>query len=328
MKIIKGDALEKLKTLDEESIDCVITSPPYWQLRDYGVSGQLGLEETLEEYLENLIKVFDEVWRVLKAEGTVFVNLGDTYSSANGKIIGNTERRGYGKHKGYESIARKTNIKSKSRLCIPERFSIKMIEAGWILRNKIIWKKPNVMPESADDRFTNDYEEIFFFTKSQKYYFEKQYEAYSLKTLTGFKDNEMPEGNKSLKAGESKVGMRDNKKWLAVTNDIGRNMRTVWDEMITEEEMIQEIGDIWEIGVKGIKEAHFATFPEKLVRRCLISGCPENGKVLDIFLGSGTTLKVAQDMGLDGIGIELKQEYIDIAVNRIGNNLFNSLQVI
>lgn len=328
MKILKGDALEQLKKIETESIDCIVTSPPYWQLRDYGVEGQLGLEESLDEFLEKLTNIFQEAFRVLKPEGTVFINLGDTYSNAHGKLIGNTERKGFGFHPGYDSIYRKTKVKRKSRLCIPERFAIKMIEAGWILRNKIIWKKPNVMPESVTDRFINDYEEIFFFTKSQKYYFEKQYEAYSQKTLTAFKNNIMPSSHNYLKAGQSKVGMRDNKEWLAVVSEKGRNMRTVWDELITEEDMMGEVGDIWEIGVKGVKEAHFATFPEKLVRRCLISGCPEGGTVLDMFLGSGTTLKVAKDMGLNGIGIELKEEYIEMAVNRIGNSLFNKLEVL
>ena len=197
-------------------------------------------------------------------------------------------------------------------MMIPERFAIAMIERGWILINEIILHKPNVVPEAVQDRFTNDFEKIYFFTKNEKYFFEKQYEAFSEKTLTAFKDGIMPTGKKKmLGAGESRTGMREvNKPWKAAYNEKGRNMRTVW-----------------KIATKGIPEAHFATFPEELVKRCLLSGCPENGIVLDLFLGSGTTLKVAKRLNRSGIGIELNQKYIEIAKSRIGNDLFNEVQV-
>lgn len=290
IQILHGDALEKIKSLKDKSVDCIVTSPPYWQLRDYGVVGQLGLEDTVEEYIEKLLKIFNECWRALKDTGTVFINMGDIYSSSK-----------------YISIRR------KSRMMIPEKIAIAMIEKGWILRNEIIWHKPNVVPEAVQDRFTNDFEKIYFFTKSEKYFFEKQYEAFSEKTLTAFKDGIMPTGKKKmLGAGESRTGMREvNKPWKAVYNEKGRNMRTVW-----------------KIATKGISEAHFATFPEELVRRCILAGCPENGIVLDLFLGSGTTLKVAKRLNRNGIGIELNQEYIQIAKKRIGNDLFNEIQII
>lgn len=289
IEILHGDALEEIKLLKDKSVDCIVTSPPYWQLRDYGVLGQLGLEDTVEEYIEKLIEIFNECWRVLKDTGTVFVNMGDTYS--NSKYI---------------------SIRRKSRMMIPEKIAIIMIEKGWILRNEIIWHKPNVVPEAVQDRFTNDFEKIYFFTKNEKYFFEKQYEAFAEKTLTAFKDGIMPTGKKKmLGAGESRTGMREvNKPWKAVYNEKGRNMRTVW-----------------KIATKGISEAHFATFPEELVRRCILAGCPENGIVLDPFLGSGTTLKVAKQLNRSGIGIELNQEYIQIAKKRIGKDLFNEIQV-
>ena len=187
-----------------------------------------------------------------------------------------------------------------------------MIDQGWILRNEIIWHKPNVLPESLNDRFTNDFEKIFFFTKNQKYYFKKQYEPYSEKTLNGFKDGVMPTGKKKmLEAGESKTAMkRIDKPWKAIYNENGRNMRTVWS-----------------IATKGIKERHYASFPEELVKRCLLAGCPIDGIVLDPFLGSGTTLKVAKSLNLNGVGVELKKEYIEIAVSRIGKGLFNKIEV-
>lgn len=311
LQIMHGDSLEILKTLADESVDCVVTSPPYWQIRDYGVSGQIGLENSVEEFIEKLMEVFNEIYRVLKKTGTLFLNLGDTYSNINAKLANRTNKKKYGIGDGYKVIPRKTAIKRKSKLMIPERLAIKMIEAGWILRNEIIWHKPNILPESVSDRFTNDFEKVFFFTKSQKYYFEKQYEPYSNKTLTGFgKDGIMPDSDNRLAAGESKTGMRENRKWKAIYNDKGRNMRTIWS-----------------IATKGIKEGHFATFPEELVKRCLLAGCPEGGVVLDCFLGSGTTLMVAKKLNMHGIGIELKREYIDIAVKRIGKDLFNDIEI-
>ena len=313
MKILKGDALEKLKELESESIDCIVTSPPYWQLRDYEVEGQLGLEKTLDEYMEKLLKIFDEAYRVLKETGTCFINIGDSYSS-NASIPVNG-RRGFLEGEENKTYSRKSNIRKKSKLLIPQRIAIMMIERGWILRNEIIWKKPNIMPESVEDRFTNDFEHIYFFTKSEKYYFKKQYEPYSEKTLSAFKNGVIPASHKYLEQEElknrPKSRMRDVKKdWLAVMSDKGRNMRAVW-----------------EIATIGIKEGHFATFPEKLVRRCLMSGCPEGGIVLDMFLGSGTTLKVARDMCLESIGIEIKEEYINLAVKRIGTSLFDSIEI-
>ena len=308
IKIFNGDALEKIKLLKDKSVDCIVTSPPYWQLRDYGVLGQLGLEETVEEYIKKLLDIFDECWRVLKDTGTVFINMGDTYSNVNSKLISGSNNKNY-----YIDKQKKTNIRRKSKMMIPERFAIAMIEKGWILRNEIIWHKPNVVPEAVQDRFTNDFEKIYFFTKSEKYFFEKQYETFSEKTLTAFKDGIMPTGKKKmLGAGKSRTGMREvNKPWKAVYNEKGRNMRTVW-----------------KIATKGIPEAHFATFPEELVKRCLLSGCPENGIVLDLFLGSGTTLKVAKKLNRNGIGVELNTEYISIAKKRIQEDMFNKIEIL
>ena len=311
MKIINGDSLKVLKTLDTESIDCIITSPPYWQLRDYNISGQIGLEENIEEYIEKLMLIMNELYRVLKKSGTFFLNIGDTYSNVNSKFSKRSNKK-RGKENTFKVIPRKTNIQRKSKMMIPERLCIKMIDQGWILRNEIIWHKPNVLPESLNDRFTNDFEKIFFFTKNQKYYFKKQYEPYSEKTLNDFKYGVMPTGKKKmLEAGESKTAMkRIDKPWKTIYNENGRNMRTVWS-----------------IATKGIKEGHYASFPEELVKRCLLAGCPIDGIVLDPFLGSGTTLKVAKSLNLNGVGVELKKEYIEIALSRIGEGLFNKIEV-
>ncbi len=302
MKILQGDVRKKLKEIEDNSIDCIVTSPPYWRLRDYGHDEQIGLEETPAEFIKNLCDVFDDCKRVLKDTGTLFVNLGDSYSHSNS--ISTVGRRGFYKDvKDLTLKKTKCMARKKSLVGIPAMFTIEMINRGWILRNKIIWQKTNVMPESVKDRFTNDYEEVFFFTKKEKYFFNKLYEPYAEKTLHAFKNGKIPNSHKYLEAGKSKCGMREGKEWLNVVSEKGRNMRTVWS-----------------IGTVGIKEAHFSTFPLELARRCLSAGCPNGGTVLDIFLGSGTTLLVARELNMHGIGIELVTKNIEIAKRRLGNN--------
>ena len=303
INLIQGSALEVLKGLDSKSINCVVTSPPYWRLRDYGSDQQIGLEETPEEFIANLCDTFDEVYRILKDNGTLFVNLGDSYSGNN--AISTKSRRGF--VKGIKDQMLKKNncvAKRKSLVGIPAMFQLEMIKRGWILRNKIIWQKSNVMPESVNDRFTNDYEEVFFFTKNQKYYFNKLYEPYSEKTLHSFKDGKIPNSHKYLEAGKSKTGMRDGREWIAVVSEKGRNMRTVW-----------------KIGTVGIKEAHFSTFPLELARRCVEAGCPKDGTVLDLFMGSGTTNIASAKLGIKSIGIELMEDNIEIAKKRIAREV-------
>ena len=180
--------MARLKDIPDESVDCVITSPPYWALRDYGIDGQLGLEPTFTEYLDKLLAIFDEVKRVLKKTGTLWVNLGDTYSGMKVGNTNNDQKEGV----NTESFKKpKSQIADKSLLAIPDRFKIGMIDrGGWICRNDIIWWKRNAMPSSAKDRFTVDYERVFFFTKSQKYYFETQYEPYHQSTETIIKKRE------------------------------------------------------------------------------------------------------------------------------------------
>src|SRR3990167_5715206 len=169
-KIYNIDALEGLKKLDSESVDCVVTSPPYWNLRDYGVEGQLGLEPTFQEYITKLIEIFDEVKRVLKKEGTCWVNIGDTYSGA-GAGQKDTGKAVY-EENDFRKKPSKTNLPDKSLCLIPFRFAILMQERGWILRNDIVWFKRNSMPSSVKDRFANKWEHIFFFVKNKKYYFD------------------------------------------------------------------------------------------------------------------------------------------------------------
>ena len=256
MRIIQGDSLEVLKTLPDESVDCVVTSPPYWALRDYGCEGQLGLEPTFQEYIDKLCKIFDEVKRVLKKEGTCWVNIGDTYASGGGAS----------RHKGYKdpkypngrtgefeepSANPQTGAKEKSLCQIPSRFAIEMTNRGWILRNEIIWHKPNCMPSSVEDRFTVDFEKVFFFVKNKKYYFEQILEPYESEPSESDR-NRNKAGEKYNGTGLFSEGERD------YYCKGGRNRRTVWS-----------------ITTKGFSEAHFATYPEALVEPMIKSGCPQ-----------------------------------------------------
>src|SRR3990167_5458664 len=222
-KILCGDSLTELKKLPAESIDCVMTSPPYWALRDYGIEGQLGLEPTFEEYIKNLCDIFDEVKRVLKKSGTCWINLGDTYS---GNKEGKTDNivSNYLKDTT-KNIHKKVNGVSEKSLCnIPARFSIEMQNRGWILRNVIIWHKPNCIPSSVKDRFTVDFEYLFFFVKNKKYFFETQNEPVKEESLirAEYKLNQTDYAWKAVNVQNlEKMGSR-------IVNPLGRNKRTVW----------------------------------------------------------------------------------------------------
>lgn len=298
-KIIQGDALDVLKTLPDESIDCVVTSPPYWALRNYGMDGQLGLESTFQEYIIKLCDIFNKVKRVLKKTGTCWVNLGDTYS---GNKEGKTDNKvsNYLKETTTNLHKKKGSVLEKSLCQIPSRFAIEMCNRGWILRNEIIWHKPNCMPSSVTDRFTVDFEKVFFFVKSKKYWFEQQFtptvELYS------------PERAKRPETSRMKAVYSSGKKaGNFTTNKLrpeGKNKRCVWS-----------------INTKPLREAHFAAFPESLIEPMIKSGCPVGGLVLDPFFGAGTTGLVAKKQSKNYIGIELNPEYIKIAEKRLAQQL-------
>ena len=314
-EILQGDCLEVLRTLESESIDCVVTSPPYWALRDYGVEGQLGLEPTFQEYITKLCDIFDEVKRVLKKEGTCWVNIGDTYMgnssySAKGrqgfgndkigminkskKPVRATDDDKYGESDGRLKCFGSDEVKDKSLCQIPSRFAIEMSNRGWILRNEIIWHKPNCMPQSVTDRFTVDFEKVFFFSKSKRYHFEQQME----KSIWADKDKRAGLGRlhyRGKREGEKGTGQEN----FVSLNEM-KNKRTVWT-----------------IPTKPFSDAHFATFPEKLIEPMILAGCPEGGIVLDPFMGAGTTAVVALKNGRNYIGTELNPEYIKIAEARI-----------
>ena len=248
--ILHGSALDQLKALEADSVDCCITSPPYWSLRDYKTEGQLGLEPTFQEYIKKLVDIFGEVRRVLKKSGACWVNLGDTYG--RGDRLTNKQQTIETNADRHLSKNPRTGF-DKSLLCIPERFAIAMVDAGWILRNKIIWYKPNCMPSSAKDRFTVDWEYLFFFTKSQRYYFETQYEPII--------SNPQERGDYSF-GGKREEGYGNptytGKRWIHENSPLGRIKRCVW-----------------KIATQPFAEAHFATFPPALVKTPLLATCPE-----------------------------------------------------
>lgn len=306
-RIICGDSLKVLKTIPGESIDCVVTSPPYWALRDYGVKGQIGLESSIEEYLDKLILIFDEVKRVLKPSGTCWVNFGDTYAN---KTKGGHQNKV--QDNIFDSLTTRAtipklktelNIPAKSLCLIPSRFAIRMIERGWMLRNEIIWYKPNAMPQSVKDRFTVDFEKVFFFVKNRKYYFRQQFEA--LKNPQELKrrfSNPFDHHKYRKFSGKSHKNLETIKQSQKKILKRGRNKRCVWS-----------------IGTAASEADHFAVFPPRLVETPILAGCPENGIVLDPFIGSGTTAVVAKQLKRNYIGIELNPEYVKLAKTRIKN---------
>jgi DNA modification methylase len=305
-RIIRGDALKVLRRLPAESIDCVVTSPPYWSLRDYGVRGQLGLEANPEEYIERLCAIFDEIRRVLKAAGTCWVNLGDAYATRSSKT---------GKRPGYPQpiLSPASNmaldfkrplapLPGKCLVQLPARFALGMIERGWILRNEIIWHKPNCLPQSARDRFTVDFERLFFFVKQRRYYFRQQFEP-----LVG--RNRLlhrlinPDSPRKRVYGDRYVAAINPRSAEASRLRIlrrGRNKRSVW-----------------RIAVRPFQGEHFAVYPPELIETPIKAGCPKGGVVLDPFVGSGTTALVARQLGRNFIGIDLNSDYVRLARQRL-----------
>lgn len=303
-KIYNGDALETLKGFPKESINMCITSPPYWGLRDYGVDGQLGLESNFDDYITKLCDIFDEVKRVLTNDGTCWVNIGDSYNGSGkaGKKGSDYQKRHreFGKpSKEPQRFGVPTNDQSisKKSLCgIPFRFALEMMNRGWILRNTIIWHKPNCMPSSAKDRFTVDFEYLFFFSKNKKYYFKQQLE----KSIWAKKDKRFITGPTAGGKTTDEKAQYAIQKAGAYRKDGMKNKRCVWT-----------------ITTKPYKGAHFAVFPPELVETPIKAGCPEDGIVLDPFIGSGTTGTVAQQQGKNYVGIELNPDYIKLIEKRL-----------
>jgi len=307
-KIHLGDSKELLKLVDTESVDCIITSPPYWQLRDYGVDGQIGLESTVDDYICKLMSVFRECHRVLKSSGTLWIVIGDTY---NGDKKGITDSKLH--YIGETKINKKSGrYRRKTLLMIPSRLAIAMIDEGWILRNELIWHKPNIMPQSIKDRFTVDFEKIFFFTKSEKYYFQQ------LKEPMITNDMNSPRGSKGamFQLNKGLRLLRDYNRTVSAKNmnNIAENKKI---DLAFSEGGMRNKRAVWKISTEKSNVNHYATFPKKLVQNCMDSGCPRQGIVLDPFSGSGTTAMVAKKSNRNFLGIELNQDYFNTSIQRV-----------
>ena len=307
IKILQGSCIDKIKELEDNSIDCVVSSPPYFGLRDYGVDGQFGLEKTYQDYITNTVKVFETFKPKLKDTATIWWNVGDSYSSGSRKTTTlQTVRKpksneiSKSKQKYLDGLivrpAIQTGIKEKDLLMIPNRVAIALQDAGWYIRSEIIWHKPNPMPESVRDRPTSAHEKIWLITKSKKYY----YDADAIKEpVADISIQRVKYGYKARHKSSPYNYMNTPKQGKRFCDPAGRNKRNVWT-----------------ITPKPFKEAHFATFPKDLIEPCIKAGCPENGIVLDPFGGAGTTGIVAKSLNRQSILIELNPEYIKIAKKR------------
>ena len=324
--IINGDALSTLKTLPDQSVDCCVTSPPYYKLRDYGVDGQIGLENTVREYIDNLTAVFMEVYRVLKNNGTLWLNMGDCYSgskkgrNADGHSIKENPNRKNMTEKIGGIIPIAADFKRKDLIGISWLLALSLQSEGWYLRQDVIWYKPNCMPESVKDRCTRSHEYIFLLSKSPKYYFD--YEGIK-EPAVGF-DKSSPRGSKGTLTPNSGRRKGNNKSFRGsgvYTNnrsyDNSANKEKLTIGNTTNDTGLRNRRDVWSISSKGYKGMHFATFPPDLAKNCIIAGCPDGGVVLDPFFGSGTVGVVAKANHRGFIGIELNPEYIDLAKSRI-----------
>ena len=303
-QVLIGDCVESMRQLEAGSVQCCVTSPPYFGLRDYGHDGQIGLEPTPDEFVAALVRVFSEVHRVLADDGTLWLNLGDSYASyRDAKCVPNTVGGGQksmpkqGAANRSAATFRDTPIKHKDLIGIPWRVAFALQSAGWYLRQDIIWHKPNPMPESVRDRCTKAHEYIFLLTKSARYF----YDAGAVKETSVY-----PAGRDNRSTARAnpaaELGKGDTRHAFGHVSDGTRNRRSVWT-----------------VTTKPYKGAHFATFPPDLIEPCILAGCPEGGTVLDPFGGSGTTAGVAVKHGRQAIICELNPDYAALIPDRIAS---------
>lgn len=308
-----GDCLDVLRTLPDESVHCCVTSPPYWGLRDYGVAGQFGLEKTPDEYVAAMVAVFAEVRRVLRDDGTLWLNLGDSYAGGGNYRGVNSEdsltskqasnRGAKGLSQALGSAGKDSGVAPKNLIGIPWRVAFALQADGWYLRSDIIWHKPNPMPESVTDRPTKAHEYLFLFSKAPKYYYDAEaimeesiYGDHHAKYQGTYARHKIVamQNNGALNGDQYQEGLR-----RPAVNPMHRNRRSVWT-----------------VPTSPYSEAHFATFPPDLIKPCILAGCPVGGTVLDPFGGSGTTGMVALELGRSAVLIELNPEYVKLAERR------------
>jgi len=289
VEIFHGDCRETLKTLPDASVHCCVTSPPYFGLRDYGHDGQIGLEQTPTEFVEQLVSVFREVKRVLRDDGTLWLNLGDSYAANRSYQVTDNKHTDVGNNM---PMRVPKGLKQKDLIGIPWRVAFALQADGWYLRQDIIWHKPNPMPESVTDRCTKAHEYIFLLSKSARYFFDSN----AMQEPSAQPDrsrNDRFGGNKYVEGVKHSDGSQ-------FTGSETRNRRSVWT-----------------VNTKPYRHAHFAAFPPELIRPCILAGCPTVGTVLDPFGGSGTTGQVAMEEGRNAILCELNADYVGLIRKRI-----------
>lgn len=350
-KIYSGDCLVTLRSFPDKIANCFVTSPPYYGLRDYGVAGQIGLEPSPEEYIEILVGILREARRVLRDDGTLWLNIGDSYTH-NGGAYGNEKSTlagtKHGEHMGAKRFVKKgLGLKPKDLIGIPWMLAFALRADGWYLRSDIIWHKKNCMPESVTDRPTRSHEYIFLLSKSKSYFYDyeaiKEPAVYDIDgTGTASRKARQKPDNKSMPMGLN-AGIRppkvDNTKAAAFLNAAafdGKNsdkqrgharrhagFNDRWDNMDKTEQCMgmRNKRDVWNVATSMYPEAHFATFPPELIIPCIKAGCPIDGLVIDPFMGAGTTALVARSLNRNFIGCELNPEYIQIAEARLKTEL-------
>lgn len=335
--LLRGDCIARMRDLPDASIDAVVTSPPYYGLRDYGHEGQGGQEETPDHYVAWLVSVFEQVARVLKPTGTAWLNLGDSYAN-NSKWGGSTSGKAARALHGATGVGcsrRSTGAPAKSLLGMPWRVALALQVEGWAIRSAVIWEKPNPMPEAVKDRPTKSYEHVFMLTRSTRYFYnaEAMQEPASSVERPQRKRAEQLAAEKGLTpehfAAIKAAGLSDAGKNATMQTGTGRNADDVqrladeakaalggyYREFLLSE--TRNSRDVWRIPTKPYRGAHFATFPIELAQRCIVASTPPGGIVLDPFAGSGTTLEAAHLEGFEAIGVELTPDYWPLIESRI-----------
>lgn len=333
MEILQGDCLAVLKTIPERSIQMCVTSPPYYGLRDYGVDGQIGLEDTPQEFISRLVDVFREVRRVLKDDGTLWVNIGDSYCNSNGYARASDQFQRKGRNNAPANdrdLTRlhESGLKTKDLIGIPWMLAFALRADGWYLRQDIIWHKPNPMPESVKDRCTKAHEYIFLLSKSKKYYFDSKSisEPVAQSTIDRLQQNIDAQAGSVIQGGGYSKPMKACMPKFGGSK-YGDSCDTHFRTKSGREYNPIPCGDggyprrnkrdVWTVTTKPYKGAHFATFPEDLIEPCILAGSREGDLVLDPFNGAATTGVVCKRLKREYLGIELNPEYVDISNERL-----------